>query len=168
MDPASLGQTVRARLRAIDSNVLTQIETVTDIRARSLGDRRFTMVVLSGFAVLGLLLAAIGIYGVLAYSVARRTREIGVRMALGAARTSVFRMVLGDSLSPVIAGAAIGIVGALALTRVMAALLYGVTTTDPLTFAAVVVVLMGVATLASVIPTWRATRVDPVIALREE
>jgi putative ABC transport system permease protein len=123
---------------------------------------------LSGFALLGLLLASIGIYGVLAYSVARRTREIGVRMALGAARPAVVRMVLRDSLAPVIAGSAIGIIAALALTRLMGALLYGVTTTDPLTFAAVVVVLLGVATLASVVPAARAARVDPVVALREE
>jgi predicted permease len=168
LDAASLGQTVRAQLRAIDSNVLTQIETAVDIRARSLGDRRFTMVVLSGFALLGLLLAAIGIYGVLAYSVARRTREIGVRMALGAVRGSVIWMVLGDSLTPVIIGASVGIIGAIVLTRLMTALLYGVTTTDPVTFVAVVVVLLAVATLASVIPAWRAARVDPVIALREE
>jgi putative ABC transport system permease protein len=159
---------VRSQLRAIDSNVLTQIETAVDIRARSLGDRRFTMVVLSGFALLGLLLAAIGIYGVLAYSVARRTREIGVRMALGAVRGSVIWMVLGDSLTPVIIGASVGIIGAIVLTRLMTALLYGVTTTDPVTFVAVVVVLLAVATLASVIPAWRAARVDPVIALREE
>jgi predicted permease len=168
VDAASLGQTVRLRLRALDSNVLTQIETVTDIRARSLGDRRFTMVVLSGFALLGLLLAAIGIYGVLAYAVARRTREIGVRMALGAMRRKVIQMILGDSLTPVLIGAGVGIVAALVLTRLMAAFVYGVTTTDPVTFASVVAVLLAVGILASVVPAWRAARVDPVVALRED
>ncbi|HEY4132833.1 MAG TPA: FtsX-like permease family protein, partial [Gemmatimonadaceae bacterium] len=168
VDAASLGQTVRSRLRALDPNVLTQIETVTDIRARSLGDRRFTMVVLSGFALLGLLLAAIGIYGVLAYSVARRTREIGVRMALGAMRGTVVQMIVGDSLTPVLVGAGVGIVGALVLTRLMAAFVYGVTTTDPVTFASVVAVLLAVGILASAVPAWRAARVDPVVALRED
>jgi putative ABC transport system permease protein len=166
--PATVGPAARSALRLLDRNVLMSLETVSDIRARSVGDRRFTMIVLGGFAVLALLLAAIGIYGVLAYSVARRTREIGVRMALGAARQRVVRMVLGDSLAPVIVGSVIGIVAALALTRLMRALLYGVSTTDPVTFAGVVVVLIAVGVLASVVPAARAARVDPIVALREE
>ena len=168
LEPTSLAPTVRSRLRILDFNVLTQIETMTDIRARSLGDRRFTMVVLSGFAVLGLLLAAIGIYGVLAYSVSLRTREIGVRMALGAARERVVRMVLRDSLAPVVAGAAAGVVASLGLTRFIGGLLYGVPATDPLTFVTVTGTLIAVAVLASVVPAMRASRVDPVVALREE
>jgi putative ABC transport system permease protein len=166
--PATVGPAARSALRLVDHNVLMSLETLSDIRARSVGDRRFTMIVLGGFAVLALLLAAIGIYGVLAYSVARRTREIGVRMALGAARQRVVRMVLGDSLAPVIVGSAIGIVAALALTRLMRALLYGVSATDPVTFAGVVVVLIAVGVLASVMPAARAARVDPIVALREE
>jgi ABC-type antimicrobial peptide transport system permease subunit len=166
--PSSIGQVARSQLRLIDSNVLTTIETAIDIRDRSLGDRRFTMIVLSGFAFLGLVLAAIGIYGVLAYSVARRTREIGVRMALGAARVRVVQMVLSDSLMPVLLGAAVGVVGAIVLTRLMRSLLYGISATDPLTFAVVVVVLLAVAVLASVVPAARASRVDPIVALREE
>jgi putative ABC transport system permease protein len=168
VSPASLGPVVRSQLRLIDVNVLTSVETMTDIRTRSVGDRRFTMFVLGGFAVLGLLLAAIGIYGVLAYSVARRTREIGVRMALGAARRRVVRMVLRDSLAPVVAGSAVGIVAALVTTRLMRSMLYGVTPTDPTTFAVVTAILLGVALVASAVPALRAARVDPIVALREE
>jgi putative ABC transport system permease protein len=143
-------------------------ETMSEIRTRSVGDRRFTMILLAGFAVLGLVLAAIGIYGVLAYSVARRTREIGVRMALGAARARVVRMVLRDSLAPVVAGSVIGIAGALLATRLMRTLLYGVSATDPLTYFVVVAVLLAVSVLASVVPASRAARVDPLVAMREE
>ena len=168
VSPSTVGPAARSSLRLLDGNVLTSLETLSDIRIRSVGDRRFTMIVLGGFAVLGLLLAAIGIYGVLAYSVARRTREIGVRMALGAARQRVVGMVLGDSLVPVISGSLIGIVAALALTRLMRALLYGVSATDPMTFALVVVVLPAVGILASIVPAARAARVDPIVALREE
>ena len=155
-------------MRLIDKNVLTSVETLDEIRARSVGDRRFTMLVLGGFASLGLLLAAIGIYGVLAYSVARRTREIGVRMALGAARERVVRMVLRDALTPVVTGSAVGIVIALVATRLMSAMLYGVSSTDPVTFVLVVVVLIGVALMASAVPATRAARVDPIVALRED
>jgi predicted lysophospholipase L1 biosynthesis ABC-type transport system permease subunit len=166
--PASVGAVARSQLKLIDANVLTSVETLTDIRARSVGDRRFTVVVLGGFAALGLLLAAIGIYGVLAYAVARRTREIGVRMALGAARRRVVGMVLRDSLVPVVAGSVVGIVAALAATRLMRAMLYGVSPTDPTTFVVVTAVLLGVALLASAVPASRASRVDPIVALREE
>jgi putative ABC transport system permease protein len=168
LPPTSLAQTARSQLRVIDANVLTQAEPYTDIRARSLGDRRFVMTVLGGFALLALLLAAIGIYGVLSYAVAQRTREIGVRMALGAARMRVVGMVLQDSLAPVVLGSAIGVAGAIACTRVMGAMLYGISATDPLTFVAVVAVLLAVAVIASVVPAARAARVDPIVALREE
>jgi predicted permease len=166
--PSTIGAVARARLRLLDPNVLMKVETAAEIRSRSLGDRRFTMTVLAGFALLALLLAAIGIYGVLAYSVARRTREIGVRMALGAARTRVIRSVLWESLTPVGAGALAGVLAALAFTRLIRTLLYGVSATDPLTFAAGIAVLLAVAVLASVVPAARAATVDPAIALREE
>jgi ABC-type antimicrobial peptide transport system permease subunit len=139
-----------------------------DIRDRSVGSRRFTMMILIAFALLGLILAAIGIYGVLSYSVSRRTREIGVRMALGAVRSSVVSMILRDSLTPVATGAALGVIAALIGGRLIAALLYGVSATDPLTLAGVVAVLLGVAVVASLVPASRAARVDPIIALREE
>jgi ABC-type antimicrobial peptide transport system permease subunit len=141
---------------------------MVDIRDRSVGSRRFTMMILSGFALLGLVLAAIGIYGVLSYSVSRRTREIGVRMALGAVRSRVVSMVLRDSLTPVVVGAALGVAGALLGGRLIGTLLYGVAATDPVTLAGVVVVLLGVAVVASVVPASRAARVDPIVALREE
>jgi putative ABC transport system permease protein len=158
----------RTRLRLIDPNVLTSVRTLEEIRERSVGDRRFVMVLIGGFAVLALVLAAIGIYGVLAYSVTRRTREIGVRMALGAVRGRVVSMVLGDSLAPVAIGGVVGIVAALAATRLMKSMLYGVSTTDPVTLASVLVVLLAVATFASLIPAIRAARVDPIVALRQE
>jgi putative ABC transport system permease protein len=164
----AVGPSARLAIRAIDPNVLATIETMDDIRDRSVGSRRFTMMVLSAFAVLGLVLAAIGIYGVLSYSVARRTREIGVRMALGAVRSRVVGMVLRDSLTPVVIGSALGIVAAVIGARVIAALLYGVSATDPITFVGVVAVLLGVAVVASIIPASRAARVDPIVALREE
>jgi putative ABC transport system permease protein len=166
--PTSIGAAARSRLRALDSNVLMTIEAASEIRARSLGDRRFTMTVLAGFAALALALAAIGIYGVLSYSVARRTREIGVRMALGAARTRVIRMVLGDALAPVTAGALGGVAAGIGLTRLMRTLLYGVSATDPTTFGAGVAVLLAVAVIASIVPAARAASVDPIEALRDE
>lgn len=166
--PASLGEAARSQLRLLDRNVLTTIETLSDIRTRSVGDRRFTMLVLGGFAALGLLLAAIGIYGVLAYSVARRTREIGVRMALGAARTRVIGMVLRDSLTPVLVGSFVGVAIAFLGTRLIRTMLYGVSPTDPVTFASVIAVLIGVALVASAVPAARAAQVDPIVALRED
>jgi ABC-type antimicrobial peptide transport system permease subunit len=117
---------------------------------------------------MGLVLGALGIYGVLAYLVTQRTREIGVRLALGAQRRDVLAMVMGSGLRLSGLGVAIGVVGALALTRLMSGVLYGVTATDPLTFGAVGIVLLGVAALASGVPAWRAMRVDPVEALRGE
>ncbi len=168
IDPGAIAPAARSALRLLDSNVLTTVETMNEIRDRSVGSRRFTMMVLSAFALLGLVLAAIGIYGVLSYSVARRTREIGVRMALGAVRTRVVAMVLRDSLTPVVIGAALGVGGALIGARLISALLYAVSPTDPLTLAGVVIVLLGVAVVASVVPAARAARVDPIVALREE
>jgi putative ABC transport system permease protein len=129
---------------------------------------RMISILSASFALVATLLAAIGLYGVLAYSVAQRTREIGIRMALGAQRSDVLRMTLGGGLRLVLAGAAIGLVAALVLTRVMSSLLFGVGPTDPLTFISITIVLIGVAVLASYVPALRATRVDPMFALRYE
>jgi putative ABC transport system permease protein len=129
---------------------------------------RFAMLVLGSFGALALALACIGMYGVISYSVAQRTREIGVRMALGAARNDVFGMVLGQGARLAGLGIVIGLAAAFAVTRTMASFLYGVQATDPLTFACVSLLLVAVALLACYLPARRATRVDPMIALRYE
>lgn len=165
-DPASLSSAIRERIHAVDRDVPTTIMTFDNIVLASVADRRFTMLVLSAFGTFALFLAAVGIYGVLAFSVNRRTREIGVRMALGAAHGRVLRMVLRDGMRAVIPGIGVGIAGALMLTRLLAGLLYGIAPTDPLTFAAVISVLVVVTLVASLVPARRATRVDPMEAIR--
>src|SRR6185436_6717754 len=134
----------------------------------SLGPRRFNMALLAVFATVALALCAIGIYGVVAYAVTERTHEIGVRLALGASPRDVVAMVVGQGLALAVAGAVVGVVAAVALTRLMSSLLYGVTATDPLTFGAVSLLLLLVATGAAWLPARRATTVDPLIALRSE
>jgi putative ABC transport system permease protein len=139
-----------------------------EVVSRSTASRRFTLTLLGGFAALALLLAAVGIYAVLAYSVARRTHEIGVRLALGARRNDVLRLVLGHGLRLTLVGLAMGTAGAFGLTRLFRSLLYEVGPTDPLTFGVVLLLLGGVALAASYIPARRAMRVDPMVALRYE
>ncbi|HET7616894.1 MAG TPA: ABC transporter permease, partial [Vicinamibacterales bacterium] len=158
-----------AALHELDPNVAAaDIRTMQEVLDISVAQRRMTMVVLAIFAAVALLLAAVGIYGVISYSVTQRTQEIGIRMALGAPRGGVLRMVVGQAMALAVAGVVIGGVSALLLTRLMRNLLFGVQPTDPLTFAAVAVVLCAVAALASYVPGLRATRVDPVVALRAE
>jgi putative ABC transport system permease protein len=134
----------------------------------SLSQQRFNLMLLSAFAVLALILAAIGIYSVLSYSVRRRVQEIGIRLALGARISDVLRMIVIEGMRPTLLGVTIGIVGALALGQVMSSLVYGVKPTDPLTFLAVAMVLAVVALSATIIPAYRAARVDPMVALRYE
>ena len=136
-------------------------QTMDEIISDSISDRKFSMVLLGTFAALALLLSSIGIYGVISYLIGQRTHEIGIRMALGAQRNDVLVLVLSEGVRLTLIGAAIGIAAALGLTRLMANLLYGVSATDPLTFAAVPIVLLGVAMLACYIPARRAMRVDP-------
>jgi putative ABC transport system permease protein len=168
-NPAELAPAVRATVRELDPGLaLFGVEPLGETLANSLGQRRFTMVVLGGFAAVSLLLAVIGVHGVLSYTVAQRTREIGIRMALGADRGTVRTLVVGQGALLAGTGLALGLLGAFALTRVLAALLYGVGATDPFTFGAVALLLGGVALLASYFPARRATLISPTEALREE
>ena len=145
-----------------------EIQTMSGLVDRSMGTDRLITTLAGCFGVLALLLASIGLYGVMSYAVARRTNEIGIRMALGARRGNVLRLVLGNGSKLALAGVAVGIVAALGLTRFLSSLLFDVKPTDPLTFIAVAALLGGVALLASYIPARRATKVDPMVALRYE
>ncbi|HKV51515.1 MAG TPA: ABC transporter permease, partial [Gemmatimonadaceae bacterium] len=168
-DPAAVMGPVRQAVAQIDPrDVIYNASTMRDVLANSLAARRFLMVLLGVFAALALALACVGIYGVIAYLVGQRTNEIGVRMALGAQRVDVLRLVVGEGARMAMVGAAVGIVAALAVTRLMAHQLFGVSAHDPLTFAGVALLLMLVAILACYVPARRATRVDPVVALRNE
>lgn len=166
---APMASAVRQRVSGIDSNVpLYQVETLESELAESVAPRRFNLLVLSSFAAIAVLLAFIGIYGVIAYLVAQRTREIGIRVALGATRIDVARMVIQQGLAIVGVGVATGILAALGLSQVMSTLLYGVKPNEPLTLLAVAASLAIVALLACLGPTWQATRVDPIVAVRGE
>jgi putative ABC transport system permease protein len=145
-----------------------EVLSMDEILADSLSQPRFNMLLLAAFSGLALLLAAIGIYSVLAYSVRRRVREIGVRLALGAQRGDILRMILGQGTKLALIGAGIGLAGALALTRLLSSQLFGVTATDPITFVSVSALIVLVALLACYIPARRATKVDPMVALRYE
>ena len=168
-DPALLEGAVRKAVRAADHNLpVFNLETVGEIVSDSVAQPRFYMVLLSAFAGIALLLAALGIYGVISYSVAQRARELGIRIALGASRERVVRHVLGQGLGLTIAGVAAGLGAAFGLTRLIRTMLFGVAALDPLTFASVAVALIGVAVVASWLPARRAAGVDPVIAMRAE
>ena len=168
-NPSSLTSAVTGAVHQVDSELpLLQIRTMQDVVGESLSQQRFNMLLLAVFAALALLLAAIGIYSVLSYSVKRRVREIGIRMALGAQVRDVLRLIVVEGMRPTLIGVAIGIAGALALGRVLANLIYGVKPTDPITFGAVAVLLVAVGFFASVIPAYRATRVEPMKTLRDE
>jgi predicted permease len=168
-DPASMASALRSTVWSIDPQLaVAQIQSMDQIISKSTTPRRFSLFFLVGFASLALILSAIGIYGVTAHSVVRRVHEMGIRIALGAQRRDVMRLVISQGMLLLVVGMAIGTLGALALTRTLASFLYGVRPTDPLTFVAVVVILAGVAFLACYIPARCATRVDPMIALRYE
>jgi putative ABC transport system permease protein len=168
VDPSSLAAPVRAALRAVDPEATSTFTTMERTLAESLSHQRFQMQVLAGFAGLALLLAAVGLYGVLSYMVTASRPEIGVRMALGAPPAAVFRMVARRALGLATAGAAAGLVGFLALRQVLAKLLFGVGPGDPATLAGATAVLLIVALFAACLPARRAMKVDPVAALREE
>jgi putative ABC transport system permease protein len=169
VDPASMASAVRKAVWEIDKDQpISNIRTMETILAESIARQRFSMLLLAIFAGVALVLAAVGIYGVMSYSVAQRTHEIGIRMALGAQTMTVLKLAIGYGLKLVLAGIAIGLIAAFALTRVMSTLLFGVTATDPTTFALISLLLIAVAAIASYIPARRATRVNPIIALRYE
>jgi ABC-type antimicrobial peptide transport system permease subunit len=168
-DPRSIAAAVTDEARAMDPNVpVFDVKTMQQRVSESLARRRFAMVALALFAVVAMTLAAIGIYGVMSYTVTERTREIGIRMALGSPTRDVLRLIVGQGMALAGVGVALGLAGALAATRVMASLLYGISATDPLTFLLISLTLAGVALAACFVPARRATRVDPMIALRYE
>jgi len=169
VDPMSLAGSVRNAIWSVDKDqTVADIDTMDHIVAEAVARQRFSMVLLGVFAALALLLASVGIYGVMSYSVAQRTREIGIRMALGARRADVLQMTVRQGLKLVGAGMILGLSAAFLLTRVMATLLYGISATDPTTFIGISVVLLAVAILASYVPALRATKVDPITALRAQ
>jgi putative ABC transport system permease protein len=168
-DPAGTAQSLKQEIWKVDAQLpVTRLKTMSEVSASSFAARRFNMSLLSLFAGLALVLAAIGIYGVMSNAVTQRTPEIGIRLALGASPIDVLKLIVRNGLTLVVIGVAVGLVGAFALTRLMTTLLFGVTPTDGLTIVIVSAVLIGVALLACLIPARRATRVDPLVALRYE
>ncbi|HEX8090123.1 MAG TPA: FtsX-like permease family protein, partial [Blastocatellia bacterium] len=168
-DPLSLASSVQREVKALDKDQpIADVHTMEQLLMASVARARFSTLLLSIFAGVALLLAAVGIYGVMSYSVTQRTHEIGIRMALGAQRKDVMRLVVGRGMILASIGIGIGLAAALALTRVMASLLFAVSATDPLTFAAISLILAGVALAANLVPARRATKVDPMVALRYE
>jgi len=167
-DTRSVTSAARGILQDLNPEIPAKFRTFSQVYSASLGSRRFNVILTGFFGIVALLLATAGVFGVMAYSVSRRTREIGVRVALGAGSGDVLRMILSQGLRTIFIGVAIGIAGSLALTRTVESLLFGVTATDPLTFGGVTLLLVGAALLACFIPARRATKVDPMVALRYE
>jgi predicted permease len=149
-------------------NVISRPQTMNEVIAGTLADRRFSMILLDAFAVVALLLASLGLYGVISYLVGQRTHELGIRIALGAQRKDVLRLVLSHGMKMALGGVALGLVAAFGLTRLLARILYGVSATDPVTFLVIALLLTTVAILACFVPARRATKVDPLVALRYE
>ena len=168
-DSGTIGDAIRREVQAVDPDVpVYAVRTMDEVVARSMAERRFALEILGFFGVIALLLASIGIYGVMAYTFSQRTHEIGIRIALGAQRQHILRMALGEGMILVAFGLAAGLLGALLLTQFLRSMLYAVKPTDPVTFVAIAALLTSVALLACFIPAHRATRVDPLVALREE
>jgi putative ABC transport system permease protein len=168
-DPATLSGTLRQTVAALDPDLAAgEVRTIDDYLAQSVATPRFNAALTAAFAALALFLAGCGLYGVMSYSVAQRTREIGIRMALGANPTDVRSMVVGQALRMGVTGLAIGVVGALAAARLLAGLLFDISPSDPPTLATVCGMLLAVVLIAAYFPARRATRVDPMVALRSE
>jgi len=167
IDPARLTEAIRAKVSELERDLpLFEISTMEQVVARSAGESRFQAALMGIFGLLALALSSIGIYGVISYSVEQRIHEIGIRMALGAERREVLQLIVGHAIVLTLAGVALGLAGAFALTHFVAGMLYAVRPTDPLTFVSVSLLLAGVAVLASNVPARRATKVDPIVALR--
>ncbi len=168
-DPAAVAATARRAVASIDRGLpLADVRTMSEVVSDAADQPRFTTLVMSFFAGVAFFLAALGLYGILAYAVEQRIREIGVRVALGAGNREVFRLILGNGMRLALVGIGVGVPAALALTRLMGDMLSGITSTDPVTYIAVVAMLLISALLASYLPAWRATRVDPIVALRTD
>jgi putative ABC transport system permease protein len=165
---AQVGGVRRTLSRLNSQQVMYETQTMDEIISGSLAARRFSMILLGIFAALALVMSCVGIYGVISYLASQRTHEIGIRMALGAERRDVLRMVLGEGVTMALVGVAVGLVAAFGLTRLMANMLFGVSAHDPLSFAGVAGLLILVALAACYIPARRATKVDPIVALRYE
>jgi ABC-type antimicrobial peptide transport system permease subunit len=166
-DPEAMVPSIRQVLWGINKDQpMANVRSMRDIWSDSVTEPRLESLLLGLFGGLGLILAAVGVYGVISYSVAQKTGEIGIRMALGAQKSDVLHHLIGQGMTPALIGVAIGLGGALGLTRLLSSLLYGVRPTDPVTFAAVSLILIAVALFACYIPARRATKVDPVVALR--
>jgi putative ABC transport system permease protein len=169
VDPLTLAAAVKREVLTVNrQQPIFNVRSLEQMMVDSISRQRFQMILVGTFAAVALLLAAIGIYGVISYSVSQRTGEIGIRMALGAQPLDVLKLIVSQGLILTLIGLALGLAGALALTRLMAGLLYGVSATDPLTFAAIALLLTSVALLASYIPARRAMRIDPLVALRHD
>jgi putative ABC transport system permease protein len=168
-DPESLATAVRREVQALDKDQpVTSVMTMEAVISGSVWQQRFYTILFGVFALLALVLASVGIYGVMSYAVAQRTQEIGIRMALGARAVDVLKLIIRNGMALITAGVVIGLIGAVALTRLLTTLLFGVTPTDMATFAAVSAGLIVVALLACYLPARRATKVDPLVALRYE
>jgi putative ABC transport system permease protein len=168
-NPSSLVQSIRNELAQMDKDQpLYNVRTMEQVMSESIARQRFSMLLIAVFAAVGLMLACVGIYGVMSYTVAQRTHEIGVRMALGASAGDVLKMVVRQGMTLAFIGTGLGLVAAFLLTRLLSSLLFSVSVTDPVTFVLISLLLMIVALLACFIPARRATRVDPMVALRYE
>jgi putative ABC transport system permease protein len=166
---AALVDSIRRMVQSQHSqNVIFKPQTMNEVIADSLARRRFSMILLNAFAAVALMLASVGLYGVISYLVGQRTHEIGIRLALGAQRADILRLVLRQGLKMALGGVAIGLIASAGLPRLLAGMLYGVSATDPLTFAAITLLLVTAALTACYVPARRATRVDPLTALRYE
>jgi len=169
VEPASLVSAVRTAISEVTRDApITRVRPMNQVLAESVASSRFNMILMTVFAGVALIMASIGLYGVISYSVSQRTHEIGIRMALGASRPSVLGLVVRNGMTLAFVGAALGVIASLALTRLISSLLYAVSPTDPLTFLTITLIISAVSLIATVVPAHRATRVDPMVALRYE